>query len=394
LDTVLGLSMTRARVGWVLVEGQDADGATLDHDEFAVRNACGVDAVDNAEQVTAAVLQTRAMVDARAQRLHAVGVTWSEDAAADAALLLESLTDAGLDNVVPIRFLRAAESLTRGIGPVIGSEKAAVCFIEDCSATLVMVGNAGGRAQTAITQAIDDDGLIGWLTTMCREPDWRPDGLVVAGSGSTANLDVVARRLETTLVIPVFTQTGGQLALARGAASAATPSAEFSDAPPTEAPGARGGAHRRSRPLAYAGGVAMLAAGAVTFVVSLSLAVGLQLAPGHGPGPVEQAAGTAATPPIEESAVPPRSSRATAVRSPVVNHPPQLPPPEEPGSAAPGAELAEETAPDQAEPDEVEPDEVEPDEAAPDEAAPDEAEPDELQPDEVEPDEAEPTPAP
>jgi hypothetical protein len=115
--------MTRNRTGWVLVAGQDGNGATLDHDEFAVRGAGGARAVDNAEQATAAVVQTRALADARDQRLHAVGVTWSDDAAADAALVLESLTDAGFDNVVPVRFPQAAAAPTRDIGPRIGSEQ-------------------------------------------------------------------------------------------------------------------------------------------------------------------------------------------------------------------------------------------------------------------------------
>ena len=39
MDAVLGLSMTPTTVGLVLVGGQDADGATMDRDEFAVTTA-------------------------------------------------------------------------------------------------------------------------------------------------------------------------------------------------------------------------------------------------------------------------------------------------------------------------------------------------------------------
>lgn len=299
MDAVLGLSMTRTRVGWVLVEGQDADGATFDHDEFTVRRTRGVRAVETAEQATAAVLQSRAAMEAHGQRLHAVGVTWSDDAAAEAALLLEFLTDAGLDNVVPIQFLRAAEELTRGIGSVIGSQRTAVCLIDGDSAAVVMISASAEGAQTAVKQAVGDDGLIRWLATTLDRASWQPDGVVVAGS--RANLDAIPGRLENTLGIPVFVQAGAHVALARGAALSSAPSAEFTDTHRVETPGERRVVRGRSRPLTYAGGVAMLVAGAVTFVVSLSLAVGLHLAPDNGPA--EQAGNTSATPPIARAAV-------------------------------------------------------------------------------------------
>ncbi|TDH57226.1 hypothetical protein E2F47_03470 [Mycobacterium eburneum] len=322
--------MTRTRVGWVLVEGHDADGVTLDHDEFTVRAGRGVRAVDTAEQTMAAVWQTQALVDKRDQRLHAIGMTWSDEAAADAALLLESLTDAGFDHVVPIRFADAAEALTRGIGPVIGSERTAVCLIEDDAATVVMVEDGGAGARTAVKQPIDDNGLIRWLTTLFDRANWHPDGLVLAGSGTSTNLDAITRRLEKSLGIPVFAQSGAQLAVARGTALAAAPGdGEFTNArfvAPRRGPAA---APRRS--LSYAGGVTMLVAGAVTFVASASLALGLRFAPEHGPTSVDQVTHTSSTPSVAEAATPPRPPRAAAVRAPA--HPPAAEPEDAPIAA-------------------------------------------------------------
>jgi hypothetical protein len=126
LDTVLGLSLTPAAVGWVVVEGHDADGAIVDHDDFEVHTGGPMRAVATSERVTAAVLGAQASAAQRDHRLHLIGVTWSDDAAAEAALLVESLADAGFDNVVPIQLLRAAEMLARGIAPIDGYDKTAV----------------------------------------------------------------------------------------------------------------------------------------------------------------------------------------------------------------------------------------------------------------------------
>jgi hypothetical protein len=52
LDTVLALSLTSTSVGWVLVEGRDADGTILDHDDFEVRPATGLQAVHTSEQAS------------------------------------------------------------------------------------------------------------------------------------------------------------------------------------------------------------------------------------------------------------------------------------------------------------------------------------------------------
>jgi hypothetical protein len=61
VDAVLGLSMTPTSVGLVLVEGQDADGATMDGNAFDVHEG----ALDSSAQATAAVLRTEALAATR-----------------------------------------------------------------------------------------------------------------------------------------------------------------------------------------------------------------------------------------------------------------------------------------------------------------------------------------
>ena len=110
MDAVLGLSMTPTTVGLVLVEGQEADGATMDKDEFAVHDRGLVSAVNTSEKAAAAVMRTEAIAAARGHRLHSIGVTWSEDADTEASLLLESLSESGFDNVVAVRLARSHRS--------------------------------------------------------------------------------------------------------------------------------------------------------------------------------------------------------------------------------------------------------------------------------------------
>ena len=60
MDTVVGLSLTSASVGWVLVEGRQADGTILDHEDFEVASGGGVRAVNTSAHATAAVLDAQA----------------------------------------------------------------------------------------------------------------------------------------------------------------------------------------------------------------------------------------------------------------------------------------------------------------------------------------------
>lgn len=322
MDTVLGLSLTSTGVGWVLVEGREADGAIVDHDDFAVRTGGGSRAVSTAERVTAAVLRAREAATRHDQRVGLIGLTWSDDASAEAALLLESLTDAGLDNVVPVQALHAAEMLAQGVATVVGSEQTAVCVLDGESTTVAMV-DRDDPTQTSVEQLSGGPGqLVRQLTTMLDQDAWQPGSVVVVGPDD--ELDAVSRQLENTLPIPVFTQSGAQLALARGAALASAHSTEFTGAGPFERD-KTGPVSSPSR--SYAGALTMLAAGAATFVAAVSLAVGPHLLPGREPPPVHHSAHKSAPAPVLEApdapvlspaAVPPTAQAAPA--------PPEEPP--------------------------------------------------------------------
>lgn len=302
MDTVLGLSLTSTTVGWALVDGADIDGATLACEEFGIPHNGGFGTGDVSARVAAVVSRVRAMLQAQGLRLRGIGVTWSGDVAADAALVLESLTDAGFENVAPVRFSRAAELLTGGIGPIVGSEQAAVCVIEPNLATIVMPEGRGDDTPAVAECSIDGLGdVISWLTGLFATGGWRPGVLVVAGAG--AGLDKLGRRLDAKLSVPVFVQAGAQLALARGAALVLGPYAEFAGAPLDETPG---GLYLpvRTRPLSYAGALTMLVGGVLTFVVSVSAALSLHLGPGQSPEPAGRVANASVTPTVARAVAP------------------------------------------------------------------------------------------
>lgn len=326
LDTVLGLSLTPTTVGWVLAEGHDGDGTILDHQELRLRAGRGVGAVGTAGQVADEVLRVDALAAADDQHLRVIGLTWSDDAAAQAALVVEALTDAGFDNVVPVRLLDAVETLAEAIAPVIGYEQTAVCILEHDWATVVMVDTRDGETQTATKNVRGGfDGLSSWLRGMFERDGWRPGGVVVVGADSEIN--GFSWQLEKALPVPVFAQTMAQVTIARGAALAAASSTEFTDdqlvthvSEPPAAP-----ATSPPRKLSYAG--AALAAGAITFVSSLSLAVGIQLAP------------DAARAPAKHVVHAPAPQVAQAV-TPAVASPPEAPPshPSKAPAGEPGAD--------------------------------------------------------
>ncbi len=241
-------------------------------------------------------MRTEAAAATRGQRLHSIGVTWSEDADLEASLLLKSLTESGFDNVVPIRLPEATEALAWGIAEVIGHDVTAVCVIEPETVILLVVHSGEGAVQTAVNHSIDTEkALLRWVSTVFTRADWRPQALVVVGSGG--DLDALMPRLENILGVPVYAPAEAELALARGAALASAHNSEYFDVQRPAKPAAR----ERKR-LAHTGPLAMLVAGAVTFVVSASAAISLELTPERTVGASEPSPAAKSSPDVAAAA--------------------------------------------------------------------------------------------
>jgi len=260
VDTVLGVAVTPTNVRSVLVEGHSADGATLEHDEY-----------DAFEEVGAALRRARDDAEADGQSVGSIGVTWSDDAELEAASVLDGMARAGLTDVTAVPLSEAVEVLAGSIGRVIGYQRTALCVVEPSTAVIGIVDSSDDSVDILISHDIDSDtALIDWVSAALAD-QMRPDGLFVVGS--VPALDVAASRLEAKLGLPVANPPEAELALAHGAALASADNTRllpFDFAMPV-AP--------RPRRNTTVGPMTLLVAGAVTFVISLSVAVSDQLLP-------------------------------------------------------------------------------------------------------------------
>ncbi|GAA2565659.1 DUF7159 family protein [Mycolicibacterium diernhoferi] len=305
MDAVLGLSMTTRSLSVVVVGGDpdDGDGHRAGGPQDAFEMAVdGADVRAASEQAAAAV---EAIAASHGRRLTSIGVTWSDDADAEASLLMESLTESGFGNVVPIRLPEATEALARGMADVIGYRTSAVCVLEPDTAIALIVHTDDGAVQTAINHTIDsDESLIGWLSTVFTRADWQPEALVLVGSAG--GFDAVLPRLQEALSVPVFAPPEAPLALARGAALASTHSADLPLDTGSFTAGPRGGRHSAGgrRPSPSQAFTGLLAAGVLTFVVSASVAVAVQLSPRQTAPPEPVATAERVSVPAPPSRVP------------------------------------------------------------------------------------------
>ena len=89
MDIVLGVSMAPASIQMVLLEGENADGATVEQDEFDVSAADDSATTSASDRVMAAILGTREGAADAGLELSSVGVTWSDQR--EAAALRDAL---------------------------------------------------------------------------------------------------------------------------------------------------------------------------------------------------------------------------------------------------------------------------------------------------------------
>ena len=300
MDLVLGLSMTSRALRWVLIEGTTGEGAPIDRGALDIAGSATFDADDLLE----ALLEDDEAV--AASRLHAIGVTWSSEAEAAASILLEALATRGLDNVVAVSEIEATEALASGIADIAGYDDVAVCIVEPDAAVVAVVNSEGVTADRIDTgDAVELSGSV--IATLDLD-DQRPDAIFVVGSD---DLEPMVSSLADAAESPVISAAEADMALARGAALASAMAVNTLDAQAVPA-----GRHRLSRIGAW---TSVLAAAVVTFVVALSVALGLRLTPDpdSGPAQVNNAADEKA-----RVASPPSVVRAAPQPSP-----PAVPPP-------------------------------------------------------------------
>jgi hypothetical protein len=316
----------------VLVEGASAEGATIDHDAFGM-TAVGEGASEHAVD---AVLGTESSAAAGGHHLRSIGVTWTDDAEAEASMVLETLASEGIHDVVAVPGFEAAEALAVGLAGATGDDELAVCVVEPGMTLLSMIKTHDGAVVDRLARIVgraDPFALIAILDS----PGWDPRRVYVVGSCN--DLAGVAWELDGAVSAPVVSAAEADLALARGAALAsawgryddggAWDTPEEEGVPAVDPRIARVAAIDNSdqpakAPVKVRALTSVLVAAVLTFVVSLAVALGLRLtaAPNSQPGAPKQVANAAAEP--QQAPSVPQRVPSVAVQAPPA--PRQLPP--------------------------------------------------------------------
>ena len=226
MDIVLGVSMTPTTVRMVLVEGEKADGVTVDHDTFDVNGVDGPANSSAAEQVLAAILGTQESAEAGGHHLKSVGVTWTDHS--DAAALRDALAASGVEDVMLVSEGHAAGALAQAVGRAVGYDTTALLFIDRDTATLSVVKTDDGSVVKVLGRSLHSADAMAVLTEMAAAVDAQdspPQAMFVVGSG--VDVSSVKTHLEPLVSVPISAPDEPELALARGAALASAHAPTF-----------------------------------------------------------------------------------------------------------------------------------------------------------------------
>ena len=219
MDIVLGVSMAPTVVRMVLVQGENADGVTVEADEFDVAVA-DRSATSAPAQVVAAILGTREGAAEGGYRLMSTGVTWTEPT--DVGVLRDELAARQICGVMLVSPLLAAAALTQTVGQAMDYEYTALLFVEPESATLAVVETADGSIVDLHRQHVHCAGRSAEeMAAMVAALDGRGsrgDGVFVVGCG--VDIVPILRPLDALVSIPLSASEEPDMALARGAALA------------------------------------------------------------------------------------------------------------------------------------------------------------------------------
>jgi hypothetical protein len=284
MDLVLGLSLTSAAVRWVLVEGSTGQGDPIDRGELDIP---AIESLD-VGLVLHAVLNPDVIPE---HRIRVIGVTSTEEAAPAAAAVVETLRARGHRNVVSVTDDAAVAALAKGVVDLTEYDDVAVCIVEPDAAFVAQVD--GGEVTVAhIDRPADRADAFELTSSVIAVIDERKTQAVfVIGSD---DVDVIVSSFEAIVDVPVFSAAEADLALARGAVLVAARTLDMAGPLPVPL------TVRRSPRVGLIS--AVLAAAVVTFVVAVSIALGLNLT--HDPPPrienvgaADDSTPSAATPP-------------------------------------------------------------------------------------------------
>ena len=193
----------------MLVEGTTGEGATVDRGTFDLTEA--VDPDDLLDVL---------LIDEADNRMHAIGLTWTNEAEDAASGVLAALTARDYDNVIAVSELEAGDVLAAGIAGIADYDDVAVCIVEPDAAVVALVTSEGVTVDR-IARPLDGADVVelpSSVMAMLELDDWHPDAIFVVGSAE--DLDLITTTLEAVTDSPVISAAEADLALARGAALA------------------------------------------------------------------------------------------------------------------------------------------------------------------------------
>ena len=227
MDTVLGVSMAPTAVRMVLVEGENADGVTVDEDAIHV-NAADVPTVSAADHVVSAILGTQEGAAESGYQLRSTGVTWTDPV--EAAALRDALAARKVENVMLVSSFLAAAALAQVVGNSVGYAQTGLLFVEPDTATLAVVNTSDGSIadvhRQPLTPGSNSIAELAALASGAEALDTRPDGLFLVGSG--VDIAPLKAQLEAVTTLIVSAPEEPETALARGAALASAHAPLFS----------------------------------------------------------------------------------------------------------------------------------------------------------------------
>ena len=228
MDTVLGVSMAPTAVRMVLVEGENADGLTVDEDGFDVNVAADAPTINAADQVVSAILGTQEGAAESGYQVRSTGVTWTDPI--EAAALRDALAARKVENVMLVSSFLAAAALAQAVGSSVGYGQTGLLFVEPDTATLAVVNSSDGSItdvhRQPLTPGADSVAELATLLSSADSLDARPDGLFLVGSG--VDIAPIKPRLEAATGLIVSAPEEPETALARGAALASANAPLFS----------------------------------------------------------------------------------------------------------------------------------------------------------------------
>ncbi len=228
MDTVLGVSMAPKTVLMVLLEGENANGVTVDEEKFDLSDGHDSAEVSGPDQVISAILGTQEGAAASGYQLMSTGVVWTDPV--EAAALRDALAQHKMENVMLVSAFLAAAALAQEVGSATGYDQTALLFVEPDTATMAIVDSADGSITDVRRQPLHGTDsaaeLAALVSATAQALPTRPGGLFVVGNGVDIAPIKPALEAATSLIVSVPEEP--ETALARGAALASANAPLFS----------------------------------------------------------------------------------------------------------------------------------------------------------------------